>query len=195
MPLIHLARHGHHDEVGRVLSGRSDIALSVAGTREAQELAGLLAGTQLASIHSSPRRRTMQTAEAVAMRKELAILPAPELDEIDFGAFTGRTFGELEGDVAWGRWNAERATCRCPGGETMKDVTERACRFIFSLAARDEPALCVTHCDVIRAVVAHVLGLATDRIFMIDCDPASLTTLSIEGGAVRLVTLNRRAGP
>lgn len=187
---ILLARHGHHDEVGQVLSGRSEIALSAAGQAEAAALSRHLAGVPLDAIYASPRRRTMETAAAVAAGGALDITPAAALDELDFGRFAGRRFDALAGDADWQRWNAERATARCPGGETMREATDRAVAFVAAIPVA--AALCVTHCDIIRGMVAHCLGLPLDRIFALGCDPGSLTTLVFDDDGIRLEALNER---
>lgn len=193
--IIHLVRHGTHDEVGKVLSGRSEIALNPAGRDEAAALAGMFADLPLISVHSSPRRRAIETATPVALKRGLKIIEAPALDEIDFGGFTGRAFDTLEPDADWRRWNADRGAARCPGGETMGEAVARARDYVMSLPHDAAPALCVTHCDIIRGVVADLLGLPLNRIFGLECDPGSVTTLAIDGGAVRLVTLNARVPP
>lgn len=187
-----LARHASHDEVGRVLSGRSDIAINQSGRAEAARLASRLAGVPLAAIHSSPRRRASETARIVAERNGAPLLEADALDEIDFGAWTGRSFAALAGDPAWDRWNAARGSAAVPGGEDMGMATARAVRHIEA-AAGYRPILCVSHCDIIRGVVAHYLGLEADRLLGFDVDPASLTTLSLHGdGTGRVVALNER---
>ena len=61
-----------------------------------------------------------------------------------------RSFAALEDDPAWRRWNEERGLARCPGGETMAEAVARSCDFLFSLPPGE--AICVTHCDVIRAL-------------------------------------------
>ncbi|MYL99637.1 histidine phosphatase family protein [Novosphingobium sp. FGD1] len=193
MTFIHLARHATHDEVGHILSGRSDIALNPKGEAEALALAAEMSAVPLDRIYTSPRRRATQTAGAVGTMRGIDPLVAPALDEIDFGTFTGRSFAALEDDRDWQAWNRERATARCPGGETMEEAIARAADFIFGLAQADAPVLCVTHCDIIRGLVAHMLAMPMDRMFMLGCDPASVTTLAIDHGDVRLVTLNRCA--
>lgn len=189
--LILLARHGTHDEVGRVLSGRSEIALNSAGQRQAEGLAALLAGRRLGAIYSSPRRRCRQTAVPPAERSGLPIRIAAALDEIDFGSFTARSFAALDAEPEWRRWNAERGFARCPGGETMAEAVDRAAGWLTALPDAD-PVLCVTHCDVIRGVVARSLGIGFEHLFALPCDPGSLTTLALEGEMLRLVTLNAR---
>lgn len=192
---VFLARHASHTEVGRILSGRSEIGLSDAGRAEAAALGLLLterlAGARLGAIHSSPRRRARETAAIVAERQRVAVGIADALDEIDFGEWTGRSFAELDPDPAWQRWNAARGTAATPTGETMAAVAARAVRHIEQ--TRADRLLCVSHGDVIRGVVAHYLGLDADRLLSFDVDPASLTTLVLEGAVARLVALNERA--
>ncbi|WP_184033378.1 histidine phosphatase family protein [Sphingomonas endophytica] len=188
---IILARHGHHQEVGRVLSGRSDISLDRQGRVEAEALAGLVASRGVTRIVSSPRARTRETAAVVAAALALPVEIAAELDEVDFGDFTGRAFAALDRDADWQRWNAERATARCPDGETMGEAVARAVGFVAGCG--EGVTLCVSHCDVIRGVVAHYLGLPLDRIFSLGCDPGSVTTLSLQGEGAVVVALNERS--
>jgi ribonuclease H / adenosylcobalamin/alpha-ribazole phosphatase len=188
---ILLARHGSHDEVARVLSGRSEIALNAAGRAEAGRLAERLAATPLAAIHSSPRARARETAEIVAARRDMNVEIVDALDEIDFGAWTGMSFAELEGDPAWAHWNAQRGAATPPGGESAGAATGRARAHIEAIEG--ETVLCVSHCDVIRGLAAHYLGVHPDRMLGFDCDPASLTTLRLGEGWARVVALNERA--
>lgn len=188
---ILLARHGSHAELGHVLSGRSEVELSPAGRAEAERLAAWLADVPLAAIHSSPRRRARQTAEVVAGPHGLVVERIDALDEIDFGAWAGARFAKLESDTHWRHWNEARDRARAPGGETMAEATARAVHHLEALTAAG-PVLCVTHCDLIRGVVAHYLGLGLDRLLSFDCAPASLTTLAREGQGARIISLNER---
>lgn len=187
--LIFLARHGSHAELGHILSGRSDIALNPAGRAEAERLARRLADTPLAAIHTSPRRRTRETADIVAQRQGVAVTPVDALDEIDFGRWSGRRFAELDADADWFRWNSERASAATPAGDTMAAATGRAVDHIEGV---DEagPVLLVSHCDVIRGVAAHYLGISADRLLSFACDPGSLTILAREAGQTKVMTLN-----
>lgn len=167
-----------------MLSGRSAIALDARGRAEAAAVARHVPGG--ARIVSSPRQRARETAAALSDTVEVSAA----LDEVDFGEFTGRTFAALRDDRDWRRWNAERATARCPGGETMAEVVARAVGFVA--ACGEGVTVAVTHADIVRGVVAHYLGLPLDRIFQFDCDPGSMTTLVLEGAGARLVALNVR---
>lgn len=186
-----LARHARHAEVGRVLSGRSAIALDAAGEAEAARLADRLAAVPLVAVCASPRERARQTAATVAARHDLPVTMVDGLDEIDFGRWAGQRFAALADDPAWHAWNASRGTAATPAGETMAAVAARALAAIRGVAATG-PVLCVSHADVIRGVVAAVLGLDGDRLLAFDVDCASLTTLSLDGDTIRLVALNER---
>ncbi|RDE06758.1 histidine phosphatase family protein [Sphingomonas aracearum] len=193
MKTILLARHATHAEVGHVLSGRSEIPLSDAGRQEARALTAMLAAETIAEVHASPRRRTQETAAAVAAPRGLPVRTAPALDEVDFGAFAGRSFASLDHDPDWFRWNAERGSFRCPGGETMAEAADRALAYLHALPDQASPALLVSHCDVIRGLVCRALGAPLERMFSFDCAPASLTRLTLDGSELRVVSLNERA--
>jgi len=188
---IHLVRHGMHAEVGAILSGRSDIGLDARGRVEAASIAAAFDHAAIASLHSSPSRRAKETAGPVAAKLGLEIREASALDEIDFGDFAGRSFAELDSDPRWHRWNAERDVFRCPGGETMHEAAARAIGCLATLPARDLPALCVTHCDIIRGVIVRCLDLPFARMFELDCPTGSITTLERTNGRLRIAPRHR----
>jgi ribonuclease H / adenosylcobalamin/alpha-ribazole phosphatase len=190
---IFFARHGTHAEVGHILSGRSEIPLNHAGRAEAARLAARLDTVELAAVQSSPRARARQTAEIVAARQGIPVEVVDALDEIDFGAWTGRAFADLAGDPAWDHWNRARGRATTPGGEDMTGAVNRAVAHVAELEEGEGPVLCVSHCDIIRGIVAHYLGLPLDRMLAYDCDPASVTTITLAGGDGRLTSLNERA--
>ena len=192
--LVGLVRHGAHDELGRVLSGRaSDVGLSRSGREQAKALALGLLDTNISRLESSPRKRTRQTAEVLGAALSLPVQIVPALDEIDFGGWAGQSFASLDADPAWHCWNAERETAPTPGGETMAGAVRRAMHHIDGIAACTGTVLCVTHCDIIRGVVAHCLGLSLDNILRFDINPASISWLKPDGqGGAQVLTLNGR---
>jgi broad specificity phosphatase PhoE len=181
-----MVRHASHPQLGKRLSGRSEIGLSARGIAEAEALADLLERHAIASLHASPRRRALQTVAPLAQRRGLPVLTAPALDEIDFGRFAGRSFAELDLEDDWQQWNAQRATARCPDGETMGEAIARARAYLLALADDASPALCVTHCDIIRGLVADAMGLGSGALLTLTCDPCSITVLEVDQGEVRL---------
>jgi len=194
--MLYLVRHARHDLVGSTLVGRTaGVSLGSAGRAEAERLAARFAGLAVAIVQTSPRERAVETAAPIADRLGLRAEPAPGLDEIDFGAWAGRRFDELDGDPAWQAWNAERATAPTPGGETMADAQDRVVRHIEALRHRlgERAAILVSHADVIKAAVAHYLGLSLGALHRFEVAPASVTTIRVEDWGGTLLGLNAAA--
>ena len=188
MTLLLLARHAAHATVNRVLCGRSPgVHLGDAGRHQAARLAGRLRRDAPAALYASPQPRARETAEALG----LPVRVEPALDEIDFGAWAGRPFAELEADPAWRRWNEQRATARPPGGEAMHEAQSRVLRWTATLPALHpgETVVAVSHADVIKAAVMAHLGLPLDAHWRLDIAPASLSGIELweGGGRVRFV--------
>jgi broad specificity phosphatase PhoE len=193
--IAYLARHAHHAELGRVLSGRcAELPLSADGREQARQLAVRLEGRDVSMIETSPQQRAQETAAIIAQRLDVPLHVRPALDEIDFGAWSGRPFSELDADPHWHRWNDRRASVAPPYGESMSDAARRIVGHLAGLAEEGRSGvLCVTHCDMIRGAVAFYLGLGFDNLFRFEVDPASLTTLALNDGSARLLSLNERA--
>lgn len=194
---ILLIRHAAHEQVGTVLSGRTpDLALSGEGRAQAVALAARLADLRLDALQASPVQRAQETALALAApHAGLVVETVAALDEVDFGTWQGRAFAELADDPLWQEWNSARGGAAAPGGETMAAAQERAWTHVVETAlARPGARLAmVSHCDVIRSLVARVLGLPLDRLLAFEVDPASITRIEVGDWGARLLSLNELA--
>lgn len=191
-----LVRHAAHGDLGERLSGRGPASgLTAAGEQQARRLGERLASMPLAAVQSSPRTRAMRTAQAIAARQGLEVEAVEALDEIDFGDWTGRRYDELDGDPAWAEWNERRATARALGGETMVEAQQRAARHVEEVARRHcgRAVAMVSHCDIIRALVAGALGLSLDRLLSLDVDPGSVSRLLVGEWGQRVASVNEGA--
>jgi broad specificity phosphatase PhoE len=189
-----LVRHAAHDNVGSFLAGRTTgIALGQAGRAQARALAERMQRENVDEVFTSPRERTRETAHAIASLSHLQEPNvADELDEVDFGEWSGKSFAVLDADPLWRRWNSIRSLARTPGGETMLDVQIRVMRLVENLASGNSGRrlALVTHSDVIKAAVSHVLGLPIDAWPRFEIAPASVTTFVIGDWGAKLITLN-----
>jgi broad specificity phosphatase PhoE len=162
------------------LTGRApDGGLTALGRSQAMAAAERLKHDPPTAIHASPRRRTMETATLVAHRFDLTVIEAEALDEIDFGEWTGASFVELAADPRWSGWNANRATARCPGGESQTEAQARALAFSFEAAAASDRPLLVTHCDIIRSLLCWADRRSLNDIHSVSCEPGSLSTIDL----------------
>lgn len=195
MTTILLVRHASGDHVGRVLAGRTaDAPLNDRGREEAERLAARLEGRGIGAVYASPLARARDTAAPLARQLGLDVREAPAATELDYGAWTGRAWQELDGDATWRAWNAFRGGTRIPGGETMLEVQARAVGLLLDLRDRHagEIVAVVTHGDVIRAAAGFFLGMPVDLLLRLDVDPASVTEIALHDDGVRVVSVNER---
>lgn len=188
-----LVRHAAHDWLGRGLAGRlGNVSLNAQGWLQAEALVDRLEGRPIHAIYSSPQPRATQTVAALAGRRRLKVQVMPAFDEIDFGAWTGREFGGLEGDPQWQAWNEHRGSARAPGGEAFAETQQRAVHGIEQLRVRhpERTVLVASHADVIKAVVATALGMSLDLLERFEIAPASISVLEAGEGWVQLKLLN-----
>ncbi len=167
---IWLVRHAPTGWTGRRWCGRSDPELWDAGLAAAKRLAAELA-VEVADepairqatgivILSSPSRRAIQTAEAIARALAAPIHVEPDLAEVDFGAADGLTWDEL---VAAQPSLAEAILAGSdpdwPGGETRVQVAARARTMADRLLDRPRSGdvIVVSHGGLLRAL-APILG-------------------------------------
>ncbi len=168
--------------------------MSNGGIEQARIVADLLGVEPIAAVYSSPRERAYYTAREIAEPHGLKVMIADGLDEVDFGEWTGLGFDQLEGDPLWNAWNAARGAARPPGGESLAAATARAAAMLEGLAVehRDQLVAAVSHCDLIRGVLAHYLGLPLDNLLRFDVDPGSISRLSIGSWGARITSINER---
>jgi broad specificity phosphatase PhoE len=188
-----LVRHAAHDQVGSVLCGRmTGVNLGSVGREQARRLAARLANESVASIQSSALERARQTAEPVAARVAQRVELNEGLMEIDFGAWSGRRFDDLERDSGWASWNKARAVSRPPDGETMLEAQARIVGAMERLgrAYPDRAVVLVSHGDVIKAALLYHLGLPIDSFARFDIDAASISTVVVGGWGSKVVRLN-----
>jgi probable phosphoglycerate mutase len=163
-----LTRHGLTDrsDPEQHLGQGIDIGLSDAGRAQASALAGRIADERFDRIISSPLRRAVETAEAVARGR--TVETDARLMEMDYGAWEGLTYAGIDArDAAErARWVADPATNACPSGESGADVAARARSFLADLVAwgagrgADDPVvLAVAHSTLNRVLLCVAVGI------------------------------------
>jgi broad specificity phosphatase PhoE len=192
-----LIRHALVDACGVLLAGRQPgVHLNREGQQQADRLGKRLSGLPITVVYSSPMERAQETAAAVANARErrasVPITVAEEINEVDFGEWTGRSFEDLDRDDEWRRFNRCRSIATVPAGEQMRDVQERAFNWLAGLRRTHAPdtIAIVSHGDVLRAIVARVLGCSIDRMTKFEIDPASLSVLVPASDGFILTLLN-----
>ncbi len=147
---LYLARHGRTDLNARgLLRGRLDPDLDAAGRDEALRLADALVASGVAAVVSSPLRRAIQTAEAIASSLGLSIRSDARLADRDYGRWAGCTVEQVEAE--WG------SVDDAPGVEPLADVRARALEALGEIqAGARSPSVAVSH-DAVNRTVLGVL--------------------------------------
>jgi broad specificity phosphatase PhoE len=191
-----LARHGETASNRQHLGlGRQDVPLTEVGRLQAEALAISLAQIPVAAVYSSPLRRALDTARAIAERQGLTVVVEEGLTEMDIGEMDGLTFEEMRERQPefLRRWRGDDlATLRMPGGESLQDLQERATEALRRLAERhnDETVVAVSHNFTIRVLLCHALNLPIAEFRRLRQDLAATTTLDVREDRTVLVHLN-----
>jgi broad specificity phosphatase PhoE len=135
MLTVVLTRHGLTDrsDPEQHLGQRIDVSINDAGRRQAEALAKRLSAVHFDRIITSPLFRARETAEIVGAGARVEA--DPRLKEMDYGAWEGLTYAQIDERDREARREWELAPDRlaCPGGESGNDVAERVRAFLDDL--------------------------------------------------------------
>ena len=201
MTRILLIRHGHSVANQRgILAGRTDgVVLTEQGVSQSEELAKRLAGSKISKVHSSPLERCHLTIapllKSIPSKDRPKIVVSQDLSEVDYGKWTGKKLSSLYREKLWKVVQNRPSAMYFPAGEGLAHVQVRAMRAVHAAAAEGGLQVLVSHGDVIKSIVAAVLGTHLDNFQKIVIDPASITVLDFDGTDFRVLTLNNTATP
>ncbi len=95
MKTVILVRHGSTDSVDqKIIDGRTNNPLNENGLRQIGETADFLKTVPAKHLYSSPLKRCLQTAQAIAANIHLEPVPLVGLKEKDFGLLEGKPYEE-----------------------------------------------------------------------------------------------------
>lgn len=182
-----LLRHGETDwsKSGRH-TGRTELELTEAGRQAAVNAAGVLDGLGLVDplVISSPRRRARVTAELAGLHIDEI---SDDLAEWDYGRYEGLTTPQIrETDPGWLVWTHD-----CPGGESIREVSDRADRVVVT-ALRQLPTrdvVLVGHGHFSRAVITRWLELPLAEGARFGMTAASVAVCGFEHAMRHLLAL------
>jgi probable phosphoglycerate mutase len=200
MSRIVLLRHAHSTaNLKNILAGRTPgVALSAKGEKQAESLKTRLGATRFDVIAVSPIARCSQTISPwLSLHgKEREPLIDDGLSEVDYGDWSGKSLASLRRQKLWKVVQDHPSQMIFPNGESLLEMQARALSSFYRIEKIKgrHSRLIVSHGDVIKAIVAHVLGMHLDQFQRLVIDPASITIIDTEDGVSRLVTFNDQNG-
>ncbi|NMB55597.1 MAG: phosphoglycerate mutase [Leptolinea sp.] len=197
MPALILARHGETDVIGKKLTGRiNGIHLNASGRKQADVIAAYLKSLKIGAIFSSPLERAMETARPLSEACGIPISPHSGLTEINFGAWQGRPYRQLEKLKLWQTIQTSPSRVTFPAGESFITARQRmvaSLEEIVSVLGKNDVAVCFSHCDPIRLAIAYFLNMALDDFQRLTIEPGSLSLVIFIDGKIRLGPINFQA--
>ena len=176
LPIVYLARHGETAwTISRQHTGLTDLPLTERGERTARRLGERLKGLTFAKVLTSPLQRAARTCELAGFGVVAEV--DRDLVEWDYGRYEGRRTDEIRAE----RPDWELFRDGCPGGESPKQVSERADRVVQRVRAVPGNVLLFTSGHFMRVLATSWLGLEPTincKFFMLST--ASLSALGYE---------------
>jgi len=170
---FYLVRHGNtiwNRELR--FRGQTDLPLDETGLAQARATGKALAGVKFAAIFASPLKRAFNTAEMIAREAGLTARPLPDLMDVNFGAWQGKTPAEVREDypVLAARYERAPHLAHFPGGESLDIARDRYLRAVMGAAEKypDKTVCLVAHQAVNRVLLAAVLGLGNEGYWRVD---------------------------
>jgi len=197
MAKIYLVRHGESVANTRgIYQGQTyNTPLSCMGKKQAEALAKFFEDKDINKILTSPLMRTKQTAQKVANLKHLEIFDTLEVIETNHGEWEGleKKVISTKWPNIYQLWQKKPSEVKFPGGETFLETRKRVIRWWNCIIKENTNLLVVTHDNIIRIILAEVLGLNLDNIWRFQLNPAAVTIVEVENGNYHLLALDEKS--
>jgi len=198
MTTLLLVRHGLTEHTGRTLYGQTrGIGLDDRGRAQAERLAERLGPLRPTAIYSSPLERCVETVRPLADLRRLPVREREGLIEMHAGSWTGKPLSRLRRTKAWGDVQRRPDTFRFPGGgESFEEARERSMRDVHAIARahRRGRVVVATHGDILRVLLAELVGAPLQRFQRIVVDTASVSVVTLDGRSNARVLLVNDTG-
>lgn len=195
-----LVRHGETawNKQGR-FQGQSDVPLSEAGIKQAEQLAKFFPLEHLNAIYASDLKRAHLTALKVAERFSLPVHTEKAFREMNFGVWEGLTYEEIAS-----RWQdavenffQRPDLLEVPQGESFAELQARAVKRVQEIVAAHEGASAhvaiFAHGAVIRALLAYFLHMPLRYLWSIRQYNTAVNIVRIDDGHPTIELVNSTA--
>lgn len=174
-----LVRHGR---AAAAWDADADPGLDEAGQRQAEQMASSLVLFGPLPLYSSPLRRCVETAGALAGRWGIDPIIDPHVGEVESPT------DDLAARGGWLRAFMQQRWTEQPG--PLLEWRERVVDAVRRIGSEGD-AVIVSHFVAINAVVSHATG--DDRVVVFAPDNCSRTEVKVEDGRIEVVELGGQA--
>lgn len=167
------------------------------GRKQADEVARSLEDVTISAIYSSDLRRATDTALEIAKYHSLSVEIDPDFREMNQGNFEGLTFVEIRNSYSHllSKWKLDPESVRIPGGETLKEVQDRAWRGVQRIMGRHKngTVVMVSHNFTITTLLCRFMGIELTSFHTFKIRAASKNVVLIRDGNFRVEIQNDTA--
>ena len=160
------------------------------GRKQADEVAKSLEDVTISAIYSSDLRRATDTALEIAKYHNLSVEIDPDFREMNQGNFEGLTFVEIRNSYSHllSEWKINPESVRIPGGETLKEVQDRAWRGVRRIMGRhmNGTVVTVSHNFTIITLLCRFMGIELTNFHTFKIRAASKNVVLIRDGNFRV---------
>ena len=193
MTTIYLVRHAEAEgNLHRRIHGWYDSLVTENGFLQIKALEERFRDIHIDAVWSSDLYRTMTTARAVYVPKNLPLHTDPELREVHFGDWEDMPFGEAyhfhRGEMAL--FSQDSPDWRVPGGERLEEAGNRLERAVRRIAGQypGKTVAIFSHGSVIRQFTANVKGLSPQQWHsQPHSENTAVTCLTFDGTGFQIV--------
>jgi alpha-ribazole phosphatase len=192
---IIIVRHGETAyNANETFRGRADVPLNETGLKQAKLLGEYLSREKIDHIYTSPLKRAVKTAEAIAVHQKLEIKRVENLNDIDCGEWEGLTLQEVQrqyGEI-YQDWLDTPEQVKIPGGESLEDVRGRVMPFVKDAVTRcrEGKIALVAHRAVNKVLICALLGLDNSMFWNFKLDTGAITRFSFDGNQTTMTSHN-----
>lgn len=176
------------------MNGHFDVALSDTGREQARQLAQALQDQPIRAVYSSDLQRSYEGARLIAEHHELQPVTFPELRELSFGEWEGKSLTELNEQFPGEMNKRLRHTeaFRAEGGETFQELHDRVVPKFLEITGNhpNDAIALVCHGGVNRAILSHLLGFPLANLFRISQHYAAVNIIQFYEDQVMVELLN-----
>lgn len=164
-----IVRHGESTgNQNNEFHGQTNSDITEKGVLQARETGEFLKDVHFDAVYSSDIRRAMSTARNVLGDRKLEIVPCKELREIYAGKWELMKFTDIaeEYPEEYKLWKEDIANCRCPGGESVRELRDRIKAAFDGIAKENngKRILVTTHATPIRVMYSIWKGLPLEVV-------------------------------
>lgn len=188
MPIkLILIRHGESDSnAQRKFSGFQDVGLTEKGIWQAERLSYRLKKVPVDAVYCSDLKRAIHTADIVFGNRNIDMLINPNLREMNFGIWEGKTFEEikLKEEAKFTSWieNPDERSI-IPQGESLAILKERVMAEVNRILQEhkdkeiDKTIAIVCHGGAIRIILCNALNLELKNLWYIQQKSTALNVI------------------